>query len=234
MDGQYGTAIILLDSCAVSTAAHCSDWSEQVRIASRSVWRTPPPRPEGVSVCRVGVPNPLVPEQVGSLLSIWTLGNLLLCWDLRVPAAPRTYPRLLACYTQLIHAECLACLFAEQIAAIEACGNVKVYCLSEAAARHLRGRATDEDDVAACVAEIDEKMGKAEVYLASFWDMVPGTTQLATTRFPPNLNWVCVNQAGAAQIGAKSILGPVFSPCCHRCKRVVSTFGEGCRCFGRC
>ena len=94
------------------------------------------------------------------------------------------------------------CLLVEQIAAIEACGNVKVYCLSEAAARHLRGRATEEDDVAACVAEIDEKMGKAEVYLASFWDMVPGTMQLAETRFPPSLNWVCVNQAGAAQIGA--------------------------------
>ena len=47
-------------------------------------------------------------------------------------------------------------------------------------------------------------MGKAEVYLASFWDMVPGTTQLAETRFPPSLNWVCVNQAGAAQIGRRN------------------------------
>lgn len=92
-------------------------------------------------------------------------------------------------------------LIPEQIADIEACGNVEVSCLSEAAARHLRGRATADDDVVACVAEIDEKMGQAEVYLASFWDMVPGSNYFAETRFPPSLNWVCINQAGAAQIG---------------------------------
>lgn len=100
-------------------------------------------------------------------------------------------------------------LIPEHIAAIEACGDVEVHCLSAAAARHLRGRATAEDDIAACVAEIDEKMGKAEVYLASFWDMVPGSAQLAETRFPASLNWVCVNQAGAAQIGARSSPGPL-------------------------
>lgn len=105
---------------------------------------------------------------------------------------------------------------------------MKVYCLSEAAARHLRGRATEEDDVAACVAEIDEKMGQAEVYLASFWDMVPGTMQLADTRFPPSLNWVCVNQAGAAQIGGKDLPSLCFlwfcfaarNACLH-CDRVL-------------
>jgi hypothetical protein len=55
----------VLNPYAVFSGAQCHDWSGQVRIASRSIWRTPPPRPEGASVCRVGVPNPLIPEQVG-------------------------------------------------------------------------------------------------------------------------------------------------------------------------
>ena len=40
---------------------------EGVIIASRSVWRPPPPRPEGVSTCRVAVPNPLIPEQIAAI-----------------------------------------------------------------------------------------------------------------------------------------------------------------------
>ena len=63
-------------------------------------------------------------------------------------------------------------------------------CLSPAAARHLRGRATDDDDTTLAAAEIDEVMGSAEVFLASFWDPVPNSQTLTDTRFPPALKWV--------------------------------------------
>ena len=63
-------------------------------------------------------------------------------------------------------------------------------CLSPAAARHLRGRATDDDDTTLAAAEIDEVMGSAEVFLASFSDPVPNSQTLTDTRFPPALKWV--------------------------------------------
>ena len=94
-------------------------------------------------------------------------------------------------------------------AQIEACApeglTVHVRTLGALAEKQLRTRSQpaseDEAEVAAAVAEIDQVLGEAEVLFGAFWDTVPGSTALGTTRFPPGLQWLCVAQAGASQVG---------------------------------
>ena len=110
-------------------------------------------------------------------------------------------------------------LSSEQLQQLEACSagtekQIVARALSEPAVKLLRRSNSNpaegaESDAAAtlsaaeataALAEIDDVLGGAEVWIGTSWDMVPGSQHLATTRFPPNLRWLALSQGGAGHI----------------------------------
>lgn len=140
-------------------------------------------------------------------------GDILISTRSRWAALPRSPG------SPICHVASLIPLDAEQLRRIEACGagsgaQVSVTALSEKAVKLLRrsnsnpAEGAESDAVAtltaaevtAALAEIDDVLGSAEVWLGTSWDTVPGSKHLANTRFPPSLRWLALSQGGAGHI----------------------------------